>query len=430
VTINNFGVLDLNDKNETIANLTINGGRVGAGSETFIVNGSLAQNSGTYDARGQQLIAGSIQVGVNGTSRFIQPPSLSSRVTCNGDLRVGSGAAGNGEYTLQSGSLTVAGSLVVGSPGTGVFRQSGGAATFATVLNHGTVEFSGGAASGGALDGSGSLIVSGTGSLTVNRIRQGRLTITGTHPRVTIRPSGADSATSRVDTIDLGTPARTAITGTLDVTNNALVVDYDTANPFPDIRQYINSARNGGAWNGFGITSSAAAAHPTHSTTLGVMESADYLAIYGAGTPFEGQAIDSTAVLVKYTYYGDTDFNGKVNFDDYVRTDNGFNNHLPGWVNGDFDLNGQVNFDDYVLIDLAFNTQSGTLGRALSFLDGSDPGFRGMDNAALQMVQAHFAEFGADYAQHFLAAVPEPALVALGGVATSVGMVGRRRYRR
>jgi hypothetical protein len=65
---------------------------------------------------------------------------------------------------------------------------------------------------------------------------------------------------------------------------------------------------------------------------------------------------------VKYTYYGDTDFNGVVNFDDYVRTDNGFNNHLSGWMNGDFDGNGQVNFDDYVLIDIAFNTQGSVLG--------------------------------------------------------------------
>jgi hypothetical protein len=76
---------------------------------------------------------------------------------------------------------------------------------------------------------------------------------------------------------------------------------------------------------------------------------------------FDGQAIDTTAVLIKYTYYGDADFNGKVNFDDYVRTDSGFNNHKTGWTNGDFDGNGSVNFDDYVLVDLAFNTQGGTL---------------------------------------------------------------------
>jgi hypothetical protein len=50
-----------------------------------------------------------------------------------------------------------------------------------------------------------------------------------------------------------------------------------------------------------------------------------------------------------------------VNFDDYVRTDNGFNNHLGGWLNGDFDGNNQVNFDDYVLIDLAYNNQTGPL---------------------------------------------------------------------
>jgi hypothetical protein len=86
------------------------------------------------------------------------------------------------------------------------------------------------------------------------------------------------------------------------------------------------------------------------------MEATDF----GSGA-FDGETLDATAVLVKYTYYGDSDFNGKVNFDDYVRTDNGFNNHLVGWPNGDFDGNGQVNFDDYVLIDLAFNTQGAAL---------------------------------------------------------------------
>jgi hypothetical protein len=114
------------------------------------------------------------------------------------------------------------------------------------------------------------------------------------------------------------------------------------------------------------------------------------------------------SVLVRYTYYGDTDFNGKVNFDDYVRTDNGFNNHLTGWLNGDFDLNGTVNFDDYVLIDLAFNTQSGTLRRALAFLDGHDRSDVGMNESALRMIAAHFRHFGNGYASSFLNAVPEP----------------------
>ena len=90
------------------------------------------------------------------------------------------------------------------------------------------------------------------------------------------------------------------------------------------------------------------------------MEGSDYRSIYTSAL-FDAEPVDTSAVLIKYTYYGDADFNGKVNFDDYVRTDSGFNNHRTGWTNGDFDGNGSINFDDYVLIDLAFNTQGGVL---------------------------------------------------------------------
>jgi hypothetical protein len=147
----------------------------------------------------------------------------------------------------------------------------------------------------------------------------------------------------------------------LDLNDNDIIVDYTGASQLAAIQALINTARNGGAWNLAGITSAAARNNAAHNTTLGTMEAGDYKSIYGPSATFDGQAIDSTAVLVKYTYYGDTDFNGKVNFDDYVRTDSGFNNHRSGWTNGDFNGDGQVNFDDYVLIDLAFNTQSGTL---------------------------------------------------------------------
>jgi hypothetical protein len=147
--------------------------------------------------------------------------------------------------------------------------------------------------------------------------------------------------------------------GKLDLNDNDLLLDYTGASPLAAIQSVIDTARNGGAWDGPGLTSASARNNAAHNTTLGVMESADYAAAHG-GT-FAGETPDASAVLVKYTYYGDTDFNGKVNFDDYVRTDSGFNNHRTGWTNGDFDGNGQVNFDDYVLIDLAFNTQGAAL---------------------------------------------------------------------
>lgn len=51
---------------------------------------------------------------------------------------------------------------------------------------------------------------------------------------------------------------------------------------------------------------------------------------------------------------GDATGDGVVNFDDYVRIDQGFNQHRTGYTNGDFDYNGVINFDDYVIIDNAF----------------------------------------------------------------------------
>jgi len=123
------------------------------------------------------------------------------------------------------------------------------------------------------------------------------------------------------------------------------------------VQAAINSARAGGAWTGIGITSSSAKNNSLHNTTLAAIESNEFKSVYGPTALFGGHTVDDTAVLVKYTYYGDTDFNGIVNFDDYSRTDSGFNLHQTGWLNGDFDGNGSVNFDDYALIDLAFNTQ-------------------------------------------------------------------------
>jgi hypothetical protein len=147
----------------------------------------------------------------------------------------------------------------------------------------------------------------------------------------------------------------------LDLNDNDLIVDYSGTSPRGGIQTFINTARANGAWTGSGITSTSARNNAQHNTTLGALEATEYKSLYGQSATFDGQVIDNSAILVKYTYYGDTDFNGRVNFDDYVRTDNGFNNHLTGWLNGDFDGNGLVNFDDYVLLDLAFNTQTAVL---------------------------------------------------------------------
>jgi probable HAF family extracellular repeat protein len=257
-----------------------------------------------------------------------------------------------------------------------------------------------------------SLTISGVGSLVVS----GTLSVPGGR----ILESSNGSRLLKVGAI------ATSAGGILDLNDNDMQVTGGST--YEQVSAQIVSARNGGAWNGSGISSTAASTG-SNTTTLGILTGSEYQSVYGNGEPFDGSPVAPSDVLVKYTWYGDADFNGKVNFDDYVRTDNGFNNHFAGWINGDFDLNGQVNFDDYVLIDLAFNSQSGTLVRALQLLSGTEVLPQGDNSLALRMVRQHLAEFGQEYSFAFLASVPEPFTIGAGGIIIGAMLVGRRHGR-
>jgi hypothetical protein len=216
----------------------------------------------------------------------------------------------------------------------------------------------------------------------------------------------------------------------IDLKDNSMVVGavLEVQNG-QSLRTLLSRGFNHGAWTGGGIFSNNARLNPQHNTGLGYARASEVLQPEGGTYQYHNQTVAPTDLIIEYTYYGDSDLNGKVNFDDYVRIDNGFNNHLTGWFNGDFNYDGKVNFDDYVLIDLAFNTQSGTLGRALSFLDGSARSADAMDDAALRAVQQHFDQFGDSYAQHFAAAVPEPAS-AIACAFAGLTMLPRRSRKR
>ncbi|CAN5554138.1 hypothetical protein BH09PLA1_BH09PLA1_18290 [soil metagenome] len=105
---------------------------------------------------------------------------------------------------------------------------------------------------------------------------------------------------------------------------------------------------------------------PTRTLTVtfpglpnGVLPNGNYTALV-RGTGIVGSTANAMAadhVLPFRVLAGDADGNGTINFDDYARIDNGFNNGLTGFSNGDFNYDGVINFDDYAIIDLAFNTQ-------------------------------------------------------------------------
>jgi hypothetical protein len=131
------------------------------------------------------------------------------------------------------------------------------------------------------------------------------------------------------------------------------------------VNDQIRQGYNNGSWNGTGgITSSAAATSAL--TALGTIQNNQ------GGAPlfstFDGYAVGASDVLIKYTYYGDANLDGKVDGTDYSRIDNAVlsNGTLTGWFNGDFNYDGVINGSDYTLIDNSYNTQGASLAAELS----------------------------------------------------------------
>jgi hypothetical protein len=147
-------------------------------------------------------------------------------------------------------------------------------------------------------------------------------------------------------------------TEALDLKNNDLIVGYSGT-----VGGWDGSAYNGisGLIASGVITSSMAS---DRRTTLGVASAAAALGISASQTgTFDGQTVYGNATLVKYTYVGDANLDGKVNIDDYGRIDAdvGQSGTAFGWYNGDFNLDGKINIDDYGLIDGIIGAQGPVL---------------------------------------------------------------------
>jgi hypothetical protein len=99
-------------------------------------------------------------------------------------------------------------------------------------------------------------------------------------------------------------------------------------------------------------------------TTLGVATAGDIFGISGSQTAtFDGQTVSASDVLIKFTYAGDANLDGKINIDDYGRIDAnvGQSGAVFGWYNGDFNFDGKINIDDYGLIDSVIGSQGPVL---------------------------------------------------------------------
>jgi hypothetical protein len=153
--------------------------------------------------------------------------------------------------------------------------------------------------------------------------------------------------------------------GVLDVANNGLIIDFESgASPETQVRNWLVAGRGGvgigeGTWDGWGITSSTAAAiNQTDMESRSVGYGVNLKLPLGSLTTFMGQSVDDTSLLIRFTITADLDLNGTVNEDDTTVQGAYYGTVSTGeWITGDLDYDGDVDDDDATLLG-AFYGQS------------------------------------------------------------------------
>jgi hypothetical protein len=201
--------------------------------------------------------------------------------------------------------------------------------------------------SGTVLGATHALTVTGGGSVQFGAIKVGAVSLIGSSAAITAKASpNTTSGTSIVTSLAIGSGLK------LDLTNNDMVLDYSNggvADPtkLTAMRNLIASGYANGAWTGPGLTSSSAAASAAdsatvHKSALGYAE-ASSLSI---GT-FDGIAVDTDAIVVKYTIAGDANLNGTVDSTDFSLLAAAYGSTGAGWAQGDSNYDGTVNALDF-----------------------------------------------------------------------------------
>jgi len=190
-------------------------------------------------------------------------------------------------------------------------------------------------------------------------------------------------------------------TGTLDLTVNNFVQDYDPSpNQYEEIVDAVKSGWNSGAWDGTGIICDG----DTGTWALGVADNAD--PDFPTRADLEGVPVDVTSVLVRYTFYGNANLDDRVDAADLSKLLGNFGNieanpaDVMAWFLGNF------NYDDRV--------DAADLSKLLGNFGNIETGGTGEPPAGLGG----------------MALAPEPATLALVALGVGAVLVRRRRTER
>jgi hypothetical protein len=210
----------------------------------------------------------------------------------------------------------------------------------------------------------------GTDTINVNETALGavvRINASSGNDAVRVNPDGAGQAyahfmqTQRIGQLTIGAGGNAAVfagadkvltmsglsitgTGALNVTDNDVIIDYTGASPLSAITALLNNGYNNGGWLGSGGIHSFSA-FVAGNTGVGVAESTDLFGAFPA--TFSGQNVDNTAILLKYTAYGDANLDGTVNLADFNRLAANFGQSARRWSHGDTNFDGTVNLFDF-----------------------------------------------------------------------------------
>ncbi|MBE3069137.1 MAG: hypothetical protein IMZ66_02765, partial [Planctomycetes bacterium] len=278
------GTCTLNNSMSLLGTYTLAGGTLTGGEIDFFTGGRFAAGSGNVASNTNLSFTGSATV----------------------DVAAGGTFTSSGTFTESSNNLTCTktggGTFVVG----GTQTHKTGAVL---AVNEGTVRLDTDAGSASVR------------TLTINADGGGAVRFGTTQHLVALNlTTGSAGFVAGVDgTLVAGALAVDAADSRLDLGAGNLIIDYAAggASPLTTIAGYVRSGYNApaGYWDGNGITSGAAAGDTALLTAVGVIPNTDPLV--GGKATFEGQTVDASSVLVKYTYWGDANFDGAVTFDDY-----------------------------------------------------------------------------------------------------------------
>ncbi len=293
VTLTNTGVLQaqtggLISGTGTISN-SASGLITGSGSIALNVtnNGTIQPSGGLLAFTGAVTNPGTISAPIGGEVLLEDTPTNPGTLSLNGGTISTNGATLHNTLTGQilgygilstggltnDGTIAFAGESSVNGPVTnkadGLIHLSGNTLNvfYGAVTSNGQFTVDAGASGSiyGAYTGTGSILDNGSLYLNASSVAgpisgTGFLTIGSTSSGPAVVQLNASSGLSTQDALAI------APNSTFDLNNNHFIISYGSGpDPIAAVRAYLVSGYNGGAWNGIGIDSSAAAANPHYA---------------------------------------------------------------------------------------------------------------------------------------------------------------------